>query len=122
MIAVRAGNHCRQERADVLVVTGGQPFDGAVLALATKSMSGRRPASARILSSEPASRRNLKAITRSGAVIVALLAPARDVADGTTRQRHRRLAHPRQLPAGTGPVPGISPTQLRPPLTTARLA
>src|SRR6476660_3946205 len=32
MIAVRAGNHCRQERAEVLVVTDGQPFDGAVLA------------------------------------------------------------------------------------------
>jgi hypothetical protein len=32
MIAVRAGNHRRQQRAEVLVVTDGQPFDGAVLA------------------------------------------------------------------------------------------
>src|SRR5882762_3139179 len=71
--------------------------------LATKSMSSRRrtprprsrSTSARILSPEPASRLKLKAITWSGAVIVALLVLARNVADGTTRQRHRRPAHPR---------------------------
>ena len=33
MIAVRNGNHGRQERAEVLVIAGRQPFDGAVLAL-----------------------------------------------------------------------------------------
>src|SRR6202030_141242 len=30
--AVRGGNHCRQDRAEVLIITDGQPFDGAVLA------------------------------------------------------------------------------------------
>ena len=30
--AVRDGHHCRQQRAEVLVITDGQPFDGAVLA------------------------------------------------------------------------------------------
>jgi hypothetical protein len=30
--AVRNGNDCRQQRAEVLVITDGQPFDGAVLA------------------------------------------------------------------------------------------
>src|SRR5712664_3406085 len=71
--------------------------------LATKSMSSRRrtprprrrSTSARILSSEPASRVKLKAITWSGAVIIALLVLARNVADGTTKRRHRQLAHPR---------------------------
>ena len=60
--------------------------------LATNTMSSRRRTprprrrftSARILSSEPASRLKLKAITWSGAVIVALLVPACHVADGTT--------------------------------------
>ena len=60
--------------------------------LATKTMSSRRrtprprrrSTSARILSSEPASRLKLKAITWSGAVIVALLVPTCYVADGTT--------------------------------------
>src|ERR1035437_4289558 len=33
MIAVRDGNRRRQERAEVLVITDGQPFDGTVLAL-----------------------------------------------------------------------------------------
>jgi len=47
----------------------------------------RRSTSARILSSEPASRLKLKAITWSGAVIVALLVLARNVADGTTKPR-----------------------------------
>src|SRR5690348_16981751 len=42
MIAVRAGTHCRQERAEVLVATDGQPSDGPVLALAHEDKAGQR--------------------------------------------------------------------------------
>src|SRR6185437_14267143 len=130
MIAVRAGNHCRQERAEVLVVTDGQPFDGAVLAFSHEEhveQAENSPAAQTVyLGQDPVLRTGLAAeaqgdhLERCGHHLPSLSWPVTSpTVPPSSITADRRIP---ATPAGTGSVLGISPTQLRPPLTTARLA
>src|ERR1700754_2774077 len=114
MIAVRTGNPRRQERAEVLVVTDDQPFDGAVLALGHEEhveQAENSPAAQTVyLSQDPVFGTGLAAeahgdhLERCGHRCPPRL--GRNVADGTTRPRPRRPAHPRYSWAPSKPGVG----------------
>jgi hypothetical protein len=119
--AVRNGHDCRQERAEVLVITDGQPFDGSVFAFADEEhveQPKNSPAAEEVdlcqdpvLSTRAAAKAQRDHLQRCGHRC--LLVPVRNAADGTTERPASWCIRPRQeldrqkrragaLPSGTG--------------------